>query len=105
MAAPPRAALLSSQRKNATAAFTALAFIASGVGQPTMFNVGSRLQRTHDIDPVAATLLLDASQRREWKVIALHRQLLGHQHVVDLAACGGGLRRILVEEAVPVRIR
>ena len=62
------------------------------------------LQRLHRVDAIAAALLLDPGQRREREVIALHRKLLGDQHVVDALPRGGGLRRVLVEEAVPVRM-
>src|ERR1700756_5801960 len=53
---------------------------------------------------VARAVLLDMGEPREGIMEALHQELVGDQHVVDLAAGFFGLIAVLVEESVPLRI-
>ena len=102
-----RAGSLVRRRREALTAIIVIIVLMGGdiAARRPRHKAGHSLQACRRHHAITVALLLDPRQRREREVIALHRQLLGHQHVIDLAARGRGLRRILVEEAVPIRMR
>ena len=54
--------------------------------------------------PIAGCDLFDMCKRWERVVKPLHQHLLGHQHVVDLTACGFGLYRIVIGGGMPAGV-
>src|SRR5258707_3239415 len=54
------------------------------------YKAGHSLRACRRHHAITVALLLDPRERREREVIALDRQLFGHQHVIDLSAGAGG---------------